>query len=1077
MRRKSLVTTICIIMVHLCCRAQDIQKPGVQFPSVETAQLMKFGSYSVEQTQGKPNIEIPIHSIKGRKLEFPIKLSYNYDGFRPGSTSSGLVGVGWNLDAYFMISRTVMNRPDENTYFPFPLPLYSKDLYSATKAEKQMFYNLSDYSNSNYDAEYDQFTYRTSMGGGSFILESDGLNKRKFTTVPFDPIKLSCNLDLANIVPDVKSLNNLKIVEKDGSIYEYGRDVASNVNDIEVATPSYGDGSNNTTGWYLTRLISADLTDTITFTYEKYSRLVMSRSDSYEVLDYFNDQIIGPSQYNTLFTTQLFPDFNSPHTTRLIDGRKISKIESVGETINFQYETVNGKERLRDIIISQKSSNSIQERFRVNFQFDKFTNATSLTSHFKLQSFTKTSVDNTKEEFKFGYDESTALPSENNIYLSSGIDYWGYYNGRSDNSHTIYPHSLQYGDAYSGISVVNKTISLPSNNVQPDFNYCKMFVLNKMSYPTGGSTEFEYESNKADNQFIGGLRIKNISNFDSNGLKIGQKQYSYGQNDNGNGVLLFGPRPDLPINFYTKEYAIFRFDHYITQTNAISIPKFCPEINSHGNLNEEFWGTVRSRIYTNSDNIRNIFALPHIYYDKVTVTDLNGTLPGGKDVYEYLKPAYDISVDLLGYRSFVNEYDSWSNNGKLSKKISYRYKDNLFEKIKIETYTYNLSFRSIEGIRVKRNIESRGGCDSFFEFSSLFPDNQYNVLLDRNHAFGRSHYVITTGRNLPGSKSDSLKTDNGWIVETENYSYGNIHNNPIKITTQTSDNRTNIRNIVYPQDISSPNTIHQGLNQRNIHAPLSEANYLKTGSLLSPTKKDSISYALFSNKFYSPSAYFKYASNILQSTVNVTQYDLFANPVEMQEDNNSMKSYIWGYSGRYPIAEAVNATYNDIAFTGFENGDSGNWTWTGQVVKGNSSSYDGENFLGLSSGQSISKTGLNAAKKYRVSVWLWGSIAPSGYTAVATKGDWTNFSKIVTGLTTFTLTYAESINGMVDNISISPLDALMTTYTYKPLVGITTKTDTRGITEYYEYDSFGRLSLIKDFNGHILKDFRYHYKP
>jgi len=55
-------------------------------------------------------------------------------------------------------------------------------------------------------------------------------------------------------------------------------------------------------------------------------------------------------------------------------------------------------------------------------------------------------------------------------------------------------------------------------------------------------------------------------------------------------------------------------------------------------------------------------------------------------------------------------------------------------------------------------------------------------------------------------------------------------------------------------------------------------------------------------------------------------------------------------------------------------------------------------------------------------------------------------------------------------------NALVTTYTYAPLLGITSETDANGRTTYYEYDAFGRLKLIKDQNGKILKQYDYQFQ-
>ncbi len=54
--------------------------------------------------------------------------------------------------------------------------------------------------------------------------------------------------------------------------------------------------------------------------------------------------------------------------------------------------------------------------------------------------------------------------------------------------------------------------------------------------------------------------------------------------------------------------------------------------------------------------------------------------------------------------------------------------------------------------------------------------------------------------------------------------------------------------------------------------------------------------------------------------------------------------------------------------------------------------------------------------------------------------------------------------------------ALVTTYTYSPLNGITSETDPAGRTTYYEYDSLGRLRLTKDNDGNIVQQTAYQYQ-
>jgi YD repeat-containing protein len=58
-------------------------------------------------------------------------------------------------------------------------------------------------------------------------------------------------------------------------------------------------------------------------------------------------------------------------------------------------------------------------------------------------------------------------------------------------------------------------------------------------------------------------------------------------------------------------------------------------------------------------------------------------------------------------------------------------------------------------------------------------------------------------------------------------------------------------------------------------------------------------------------------------------------------------------------------------------------------------------------------------------------------------------------------------------------NAQITTCTYKPLVGLQSATDPRGVTTYYEYDSSGRLKEIYYYeNGvkKVIENNDYHFR-
>jgi hypothetical protein len=108
--------------------------------------------------------------------------------------------------------------------------------------------------------------------------------------------------------------------------------------------------------------------------------------------------------------------------------------------------------------------------------------------------------------------------------------------------------------------------------------------------------------------------------------------------------------------------------------------------------------------------------------------------------------------------------------------------------------------------------------------------------------------------------------------------------------------------------------------------------------------------------------------------------------------------------------------------------------------------------------------------------YLWGY--NSQYPVAKIEGnEFTNAGQYInTDILNNTTSYTDAqVQTGLNNLRSSLTGSLVSTFTYKPLVGMTSQTDPKGMTTYYTYDSFNRLSQVLDLNNNILKDYTYHF--
>lgn len=406
-------------------------------------------------------------------------------------------------------------------------------------------------------------------------------------------------------------------------------------------------------------------------------------------------------------------------------------------------------------------------------------------------------------------------------------------------------------------------------------------------------------------------------------------------------------------------------------------------------------------------------------------------------------------------------------NGKEQQTLIYRRRGTNLELLKKVEYSHKVDSRGnqiIEATAVNKNYNN----DIVNSFLSATDFEGYDVA--RYGCIANWTYVDTV--------KETQYTESGLpsVYITTVYQYDNANHRQLnKTVTQQSDGLITEGIVQYPLDFSgitatdATSASIKGLQTRGvIDVPVEQMSYVKDADG-NNRKLTAARFALFDNsglnlkevwqtELASPLGNFVPAS-VTSGTVNTDSrykkqvffdtYDSKGNILQQSRFNDVKLSYIWGYENQYPIAEVRAAYVKDVFHTSFEDAD-GNST-AGDSKAGKKS---------RTGGYSKSLTGLTNGN-YSLVYWQ-----KSG-------GNWSLQSSVVTvGSGSYTI----NLTGQVDEVRFYPVEAKMTTYTYRPLVGMTSQTDINNRVTYYEYDDLGRLAVVRDQDGNILKKICYNYK-
>lgn len=930
---------------------------------------------------------------------------------------------------------------------------------------------------------------------------------------------------LFNITPQFdgphRNILGWEIDDNNGVQYYFNQsELTTNTNASNPVVPP-----TTVSAWLLTKIVHPD-GDYIQLTYANYGYSVPAFTMAGTVSWSFgNPAVTQPDTYQ-------WPVLQSP--------QYLVKIETSSATVNFNLAARSdlygpGSRELSSITITDKITGALKKT--LNFYYSYFQGAPLDQTYLKSLDYSlPPPLDQTaylacssqrlrldsvgvnlgvyEPPYRFSYNSAT--PDK----YSQSQDHWGYYNA-VNNGGGHFSNLIPIGGTFSVQGMVN---SIPPNQWNGngfigisrdcDPNAMQVMTLQTIQYPTGGSTSFVYEPHQsvmAPTASItgGGLRIKTINNYSSSGDLIGSRNYTYSGGKYMGTIQYYTIQNLLPsctVASGISSSLIFSSDAAKNE-NEILIGYAqitASETDANGNINgslvKNFNISTPSSSYAYGGAGITVGAsycpLLSVTWDICSQTTPAFALYNSPNpAANYLQPTHKgfpptPSSNLEGKLVQERYLD---NNGNLIKSINYYYH--------LSNYTNNFySVRAIQNRIGGFNLSCQGAggeWDNSGDVEYITGDQAMIFFISPAKSFVTlKDSVVET--DYSGANSIQKKTAyqyNAWYQPMYETIYNSDGTQTIHYTRTAAELRipqpdppsgflaTTMFDMIKYNAIDLPieqTVIHRGAagdstvisSRFNVYyktLPLQvyqmeSSSPLKAGSQFTPwyyvLGSGSTSVAI--DPHYTMYSAADYSGNNLISALHTLQGN---------------KAFIWDETYNLVMAQCDNAISSDVAFSSFETAAQGQWVYNQSAVSADNSAPTGGNVFVLSSSNPITSGTLSAASTYIVSYWskTGNSYAVAGSTALKqgkTINGWTYFEHTVTGVTGVTLSGA----GSIDELRLYPSSSLMISYTYSPLIGITSQCDVANRITYYSYDAIGRLGWIKDQDGNIVKTFQYHYE-
>ena len=1006
----------------------EAQNISIIPPSPVSAEFAKYINQEVSLYNGIPEISIPLYTIQLKGgLTIPLSLSYHASGIKFGQ-DDGFVGLGWVFNPGYRISRTIYSYADElnpmPSYIVDSLNYYNNGQFSSGLSNEEKFKrdrfiskflpellgtNLAPTVDQRFDGAYDQFLFSIPNSGGSFII-SDRENK-VITTTEDSNLKFDFKTGESLCMND-NGIKGFQIIDDAGIIYAFGEYNPQN-ECIREALSSFYQGFVST-AWGISEIYT-QLGDSVKFNYLKANVGGISYDYCVQIIESYS---LGPQ----MSTPDVFENF-----TNYYDTFSPQEIITSNEGIEIQYEeNTYYSKKIKKINIKSKDSQLLKS-------IEFFYSSKPKIGAFLDSVVISDSEDLIVETYRFDYyskNETTNYTMDQNGYFLPRVQNTASYGLHEEFSDDVYydqGRSQSVGSQFATIS--REPITTPN-----------FFSIKRITYPTGGYTEFDYESGRysgTEQVKNAGIRIKTIRSYDSQHRISLERSYKYGIDENGLGETKFL----IDAGSFVNEEVFMDFNEYPPLPPGLVRRKISYSFNMQRDagtmmgLSSFIKYPCVTEYYSDSWNLRN--GKTTYYYE------LGNLFEASTIAKKNTVPNSYYSFDPSSAR-YIDKYRLW-DKPMLNKKITFSFENGQYNPVEEEIFTYRTKVSNVfKGLKAKQSaylspsdeLLSSSSYYSFDYFGGYFLDSYFDFNI----------YTIETGKKELSGKKVYNYYPNDTIVTQYHFEYSNHLLS--KETITNSKGGVTINYTLYPLNYASGTTFIDNMVSNNlINYPIEKVSLLKNGSvqkvisgsvtkykaggkglpdsqwLLKIDNPVNINSFKFSNvvtgnlPFDGTTQIFS-TDNLYSEKISFDNYDSKGNLLEYHKESDIIRSYIWGYKEIYPVVEGGNISHIDL-----------------------------ENVLSTT----LNNLGYDNLDE------LLSEICD--ISVPENKALWKSFNSELRILL----------------ISLFP-ESYISTYTYDPLIGMTSKTDPNGFTTYYQYDNFGRLKYIKDNEGNILEQYEYHYK-